>query len=104
MDVKPVSSFIHYPCEPVEASEKETYAFNLLLNSKSSSTRQEESFWVLGAKGTFHSLLINAEMPIMPVLCRKRISSGALKFWLIMSAGLRCVRSAVFIFHWAVMI
>ena len=25
MDVKPVSSFIHDPCEPVEASEKETY-------------------------------------------------------------------------------
>ena len=25
MDVKPVSSFIHDPCEPLEASEKETY-------------------------------------------------------------------------------
>ena len=25
MDVKPVSSFIHDPCEPVDASEKETY-------------------------------------------------------------------------------
>ena len=36
----------------------------------------------------FHSLLITVEMLIMPVLCRRKPSSGVLRFWAIKSAGL----------------
>ena len=88
MDVKPVGSFIHHPCEPVEASEKETYDVQPVTQFQIVQYETRREFWVLVVKSMFRSLHIVVEMRIMLVLYRRKPFTGILRFWPIMNAGL----------------
>ena len=86
MEVKPISSFIHDPCEPAEANNKETYDIQSVTQFQIVNMRLEGNFLGLDAKGIFRNLHVTAVTQITLVLCPKKPSSGDPRSWPKMNA------------------